>query len=430
MSFYILFRASALRHLFIIASIYLAGFAYSSVCWRELSSSHFLPNANDLKDERFGDLYQQVFGTSVRDQKVTIIQDLPHNAEQGNADWQNRIETSVKWAASLSRLGAKPRLLFYRAVEGNNGDLPEQAWEFDPTQKIPSHAGELNGKSVQLAAAILDGNTVLAPTELSATAPLKGLAKGTALRGVTLPGWNSRMLPALEVNFAEVKKRCGVLATKLKSATGVEIQFATDGHGKNVQQKLYLDLRNRRPHISNGAQEKAGDIGNLPSGETYIVPYEGEIAGQPSLSAGVLPVQFGSEVVLYRIENNRAVEVLSKGPASEAEQAKLLSEPTYGNIAELGLGVLSELGVKPIGQILLDEKLGLHIAFGRSEHLGGVTRPEHFSSPQRVIHIDRIYLPETQPNVRVTSVQLIRPDGSRETIMTNGVYVPELFSAP
>ncbi len=430
MSFNLLFLSSSLRLFIFLAAASLLNPVHPSTCWRELSASHFLPDSNDLKDERLGDLYQQVFGINVRDQKVTIIQDLPHNAEQGNADWQDRIATSVKWAAALSRLGAKPRLLFYRAVEANNGDLPEQAWDFEPSKKLPSHAGELEGKSVQLAAAILDGNTVFAPTEFSATAPLKGLAKGTHLRGVTLPGWNSRMIPALEVNFAEVKKRCSVLASKLSGAIGVEIQFATDGPTQYVQQKLYLDLRNRTPHVSNGAQEKAGDIGNLPSGETYIVPYEGEIAGQPSLSAGVLPVQFGSEVVLYRIENNRAVEILSKGPASEAEQAKLFSEPTYGNIAELGLGVLSDLGVKPVGEILLDEKLGLHIAFGRSEHLGGVTRPENFSSPQSVIHIDRIYLPETQPNIRVISVQLIRTDGSRETIMTNGAYLPELFSEP
>ena len=55
---------------------------------------------------------------------------------------------------------------------------------------------------------------------------------------------------------------------------------------------------------------------------------------------------------------------------------------------ELGLGVLAAFGVKPIGKVLLDEKLGLHIAFGRSEHFGGRVGPGNFSSPDAVIHID------------------------------------------
>ena len=33
-----------------------------------------------------------------------------------------------------------------------------------------------------------------------------------------------------------------------------------------------------------------GTAGNLPSGETYIVPYEGEIDGDPTASRGQMPV--------------------------------------------------------------------------------------------------------------------------------------------
>lgn len=166
-----------------------------------------------------------------------------------------------------------------------------------------------------------------------------------------------------------------------------------------------------------------GMVGNLPSGEAYIVPYEGELAAEPSRTTGELPVQFGDEIVVYRLERNRAVEVLSSGPASEQERQRLAEEPAYGNIAEVGIGVLGEWGVQAVGSTLLDEKLGLHIAFGRSDHFGGVTSPASFRDPARVVHIDRVYVPSTQPLVSVREAAFSYPDGARETIIERGKYV-------
>jgi hypothetical protein len=92
-------------------------------------------------------------------------------------------------------------------------------------------------------------------------------------------------------------------------------------------------------------------------------------------------------------------------------------------MAELGLGVLADFGLRPIGEILLDEKLGLHIAFGRSDHFGGITGPADFSSPREVIHLDRIYIPATQPRIQVESVVLEYKDGASEKIMQEGKYL-------
>jgi hypothetical protein len=135
-----------------------------------------------------------------------------------------------------------------------------------------------------------------------------------------------------------------------------------------------------------------------------------------------MPVQFGSEIVCYRIEQNKAVEVLSEGQMSRKEAALLAAEPAYGNLAELGLGVLSAFRIKPIGEILLDEKLGLHLAFGRSDHFGGQVGPAQFSVPEAVIHIDRVYVPETQPDVQVVAVDLAMPGGHSVVLMRDGSY--------
>ncbi len=80
-------------------------------------------------------------------------------------------------------------------------------------------------------------------------------------------------------------------------------------------------------------------------------------------------------------------------------------------------------GIAPIGEVLLDEKLGLHIAFGRSDHFGGAVGPKDFSSPQEVIHLDRIYIPATQPRILVKSIILGYENNQTEMIMENGKYL-------
>jgi leucyl aminopeptidase (aminopeptidase T) len=262
---------------------------------------------------------------------------------------------------------------------------------------------------------------LLSVTRFSATAPLKVAARTHPMRAATMPGFTAGMIPALRLDYTEVNRRVGILKELLDRATGANLAFR---HPQG-EDHLHLDLRHRSGHASGGLLPDRGVAGNLPSGEAYIVPYEGEREGDPSRSEGVLPVQFcKQEVVRYRIVANRAVEVLSQGPESLREAEAIAREPAYANLAELGLGVLAAFGVKPIGAVLLDEKLGLHIAFGRSEHFGGQVGPDAFSTPGAVIHIDRVYVPEEQPDVLPLGVDLRFEDGSTLALMRHGAFGP------
>ena len=150
-----------------------------------------------------------------------------------------------------------------------------------------------------------------------------------------------------------------------------------------------------------------GIAGNLPSGETFIVPYEGERPEMPSRTRGLLPLQLGGELFFLTIDGNRVSAVEGDGPEAQAQRLAFEQEPAYANVAELGLGILSGYGIKPVGETLLDEKLGLHIAFGRSNHFpGGTVGPDDFSRPDKVVHIDYIYLPETQPSVTIDALEI------------------------
>jgi len=156
-----------------------------------------------------------------------------------------------------------------------------------------------------------------------------------------------------------------------------------------------------------------------------MVPYEGELEGDPSGTEGYLPVELEGHVVTYGVVGNKAVEVLEPEASDIArtESQRIAAEPAYANLAELGLGVLDDFGVQPTGETLLDEKLGLHIAFGRSDHFGGVVGPAQFSSPGAVVHIDRVYVPGIQQRVVPLQVVLTMSTGEQLLLMENGRYV-------
>lgn len=353
-------------------------------------------------------LFEAVFDLSSGVKGVALLVDLPDSRTPDSTVWKWRRQLALQWCRQLREVLDCPVQGFaYENVACNNADLPDSAYEMGGAEVKPQVLRE--GAVVAFSAVFERYDVVVALTHFSATAPLKLAAPSWGLRAATMPGFSPEMLPALELDFNEVARRVDLLTAMLTEAESATVRFVVDGSDEHV---LELDLRHRSAHASSGLIRTRGKAGNLPSGEAYIVPYEGELVGEPSRTGGVMPVQLGDDVVLYEVVANKAVAVLSSDPTSAKEADYLRREPAYGNLAELGLGVLGELGVKPIGTVLLDEKLGVHIAFGRSDHFGGQVGAKDFSAPEAVVHIDRVYVPEMQPRVRLAAVDLHTVSGS------------------
>ncbi|MEM1203139.1 MAG: hypothetical protein AAGN66_07910 [Acidobacteriota bacterium] len=384
----------------------------------------------DLDARALARLVQRVFEPTSEDRRLAILIDLPDSAVPDHDVWRDRRSLAAEWAAAFAAdpdaLDMEVSFVAYPNARTNNGDLPDHAWILPCGGPAPSHLEHLDrAEAVGFDSIFSTHQILLAVTELSATAPMKLQAPRFGFRAATMPGFRRVMIPALRLDYVEVDRRCRHLKDLLDHAEGAAVHFSVGGR----THRLDLDLRHRTGHASGGLVRGTGTAGNLPSGETYIVPYEGEVDGDPSRTRGELPVELDGEVVVYRIEENRAVEVLphgdSEGDVPQREAEWIAAEPGYANLAELGLGVLSDFGVEPVGAILLDEKLGLHIAFGRSDHFGGQVGAEDFSSPDAVVHIDRVYLPATQPRVQVDGVDLAMPGGEALALMRNYRYTIE-----
>lgn len=378
----------------------------------------------NLSEGQFASLIKKVFQPKSNDRVLTILLDIPNREVGDNPSWRDRRLIAFEWKTTLTKIQndlglEKIELVCYENVDNNNADLPETVYRFqgDPTELDSEKLVKGDG-AFDLHQTASEWHIVLAPTQFSATAPLKNLARQRGFRAASMPGFHRKMIPALQIDYEEVHQQVMKMKTRLDEAIAIKIIF--EATGKPYQ--FSVDTRHRTGHASSGLIREPGTAWNLPSGEAFIVPYEGEL-GEPSKTYGSLPVQFGDEIVVYRIEKNRAVEITSEGETSKKEREKLLDEPAYGNIAEIGFGVLQPFGIKPIGEMLLDEKLGLHIAFGRSDHFGGATSPEDFGNPQNVIHIDRIYIPEVQDRVEVKEVVFEYSGQQSELIIKSGEYV-------
>jgi len=379
-----------------------------------------------LSEKDLVDLVRSVFPGYPEDRSLGILVDIPRDPAKDNGDWRARRAMAQEWHALLGAGAAavpldQVRLIAYPDVGSNNADLPAEAVVIG--SGLPDAAAGLESRGERRPFETIFGETAifLAPTEYSATAPLKNAAARHLFRAATMPGFSEKMIAALRVDYGEVGRRVTLIKERLDRAEAAEVEFIKDGLEAH---RMTFDLRFRTAHESGGRFPKKGTAGNLPSGEAYIVPYEGE-RGESSRTRGELPVEIAGEVLVFAVENNRAVAVrpaATLGPAWKDEADHLRREPAYGNMAELGFGVLGDFGLGPVGEVLLDEKLGLHVAFGRSDHFGGRVGPADFSSPDEVIHLDRIYIPATQPRVAAYSVVLRYPDGTDEVLMLDGRY--------
>jgi leucyl aminopeptidase (aminopeptidase T) len=198
-------------------------------------------------------------------------------------------------------------------------------------------------------------------------------------------------------------------------AEGAKVVFST-GH------EMYFDLRYREAHADDGqlhADKEGARVINLPSGEAYIAPYEGERNEEPSKTEGMIPVMLGEELVVARVEANRIVEVIGEGTEAAEARAYLALDDALRNVAELGLGCNESAVVT--GNVLEDEKvMGMHWAFGLSEHIGGTVGVDDFSDPGLAEHRDWVY--PKGGAIEIASLVLEYSDGTSEEIIHDGEY--------
>jgi hypothetical protein len=297
-------------------------------------------------------------------------------------------------------------LYAYQITGGSNLDLPDRAVTPD-------------GREVSLEKDVYPNHDlILCISTYSATAPLTAFAKKFGFRGATLHGLNDIILRSgLAVDYNDVSKTAEKLRLGLTKADWFEVDFKVEGQTHTLK----LIINGQEAHKSHGlCRGPEADVANLPAGEVYYVPEGAE---------GRFPMRYETgTLALMDVAGGRITQAtLIKGDQAEVDthNAKLVSDPVTGEIGELGFGT-QDLPVS--GRDIQDEKvLGtMHVATGRSDHLGGHLVPSLFKNAKNATHDDILFSPAKTPEIEVSQVRM-RRDGKTVVVLEHFQAAPYLL---
>lgn len=339
--------------------------------------------------------------------RVAILIDLPDTSQMKDFAFLSDPALTIQ---------EKAHSVFYQGLQGNvakqlgvsGGEMFAYHETGGSNLDLPDEAVDSSGRTISLEDSVYTQyDLILCISTFSATAPLTAFAKKFGFRGATLHGLNDIILATgLAVDYREVSREAEKLRLSLTKADSFEIDFEMD----NNQYQLTIECGGQEAQKSHGlCLGKAPDIANLPAGEVYFVP---------TGASGQFPMKFddGTIAIMDVGEGRIHTSTFVTGDQSlvDAFNAKLKADPVTGEIGELGFGT-QDLPVS--GRDIQDEKvLGtLHVATGRSDHLGGHLTPDLFAEKLHATHDDILFSPSKTPEIRVTQARMNR--GGETTVV-------------
>ena len=336
----------------------------------------------------FEEMISSVFSPKINE-RVLVVTDEPGSFFSDSVDWMSRRKVAFEWFHKIKEKGKK-----------NNFFV-----DFLKFDAVGEHNKLIDNKTMKM---FEEYNIILALTEFSITSSLAYVIRmdPERIRCASLPKADiQRFSDMYYMTYDKISMYADKLRMVLTDAIGANILFSTGD-------TLFIDLRNRVGGADDGLCREAGHLINIPSGEGFCAPYEG--AGDEreefgvSKTHGILPIFFKGNIIKADVIEN--VIVGFTGPFDEIEQLKEMFSvhPHRRNIAELGIGCNPQVVVT--GNPFIDEKAGVHIAYGMSSHLGGKIDCD--------IHYDLVYAKGCE--VEVERLQLCFADESLFDVVQKG----------
>jgi leucyl aminopeptidase (aminopeptidase T) len=235
-------------------------------------------------------------------------------------------------------------------------------------------------------------DVVICPTSKSLThTEARREACKAGRRVGTMPGITEEvMIRTMSADYHKIAEKTYKVSELLDNG---KLAHLTTPLGTDIQ----IPISGIKAISSTGLITKSGTFGNLPSGESYLMPVEGK-------SEGIFIVD-GSMAGIGKIEDRPIKITVKKGLAvdiSGGREAKQLNEMVEKvgeqgrNLAELGVGTNYMAIIT--GEILEDEKVAgtVHLALGNNVSMGG--------SVNVGFHVDGII---TQPTLRIDNHVLL-----------------------
>jgi len=229
----------------------------------------------------------------------------------------------------------------------------------------------------------------------------KLLTEAAGARFASMPAFDPRMWEtAMSANYEEVDRRTLLLKERLTGALSAHVRTP---NGTDIS----FDLRGREFKANTGLLNQPGSSGNLPAGEVYIAPLEGNSNGRMVIEPGINP--WGKEQLVLEVKDGKVIKMEGDSRFVGRLEEIFSKHPLARNIAEFGIGTNDKAKA---GTTLLElEKIfgTIHIAIGDNSSFGGKV-----SVP---IHIDFVF---ENPTVDFTF-----PDGKTFQLLKDGKMMLE-----
>jgi leucyl aminopeptidase (aminopeptidase T) len=347
-----------------------------------------------------------VFSDSIRDDET--LSDIDRNrrlrlnataraaAEFAGSCWGNAC--FVEFPAT-SASGVEPPETLWRATFGEaavdtlvRAGLLEKLLAKRATDEDISRAGEIVLAHREDAADVI----VAMSNNSTSHTRYRALANSTGARFASLPHFDPDMFHgSMTVDWQVLATRTARLAQAVNRADWL---LVATPNGTDMR----ISKRGRMAEGDDGLLTAPGSFGNLPAGEVYLAPLEGE-------SSGVMVIEWGptrklDQPLRVMVEGGRVVALEGDDRHRGLLEARFAENENCRNIAELGIGT-NDRASRPDNVLEAEKILGtIHIALGDNTGFGGTV-----SAP---FHEDYVFYRPT--------LTAVMADGSERVIIDDG----------
>jgi leucyl aminopeptidase (aminopeptidase T) len=233
---------------------------------------------------------------------------------------------------------------------------------------IEIRSREINGQEPPAAVAAMMKmvDVVVCPTAKSLThTDARREAVKEGVRVGTMPGITVDIMSrCLNADFDKIIDMTHFIADQLK---GVKVIRVVTKAGTDIS----MPVEGRMIIPSTGVLREKGQSGNMPSGEVYLAPVEGQSNGKVVIDGSMAGIGMISTPIAVQVVDGFAEEITG---GEEAQRLIALLDKSGREaraVAEFGIG--TNYKAKLTGQILEDEKVfgTIHVAFGNNITMGG-----------------------------------------------------------
>jgi leucyl aminopeptidase (aminopeptidase T) len=222
------------------------------------------------------------------------------------------------------------------------------------------------------------------------------LACHAGARFASLPHFDPDMFgTSMDVDWHALADRTARLVAAVNRAEWVNIECPNGT-------AMHICKQGRQAEGDDGLLTTPGCFGNLPAGEAYLAPLEGE-------SHGVMVVEWGptrklDSPLTLTIADGQVIRIDGEDPLRAILEARFAENDACRNLAELGIGT-NDKASRPDNVLEAEKILGtIHLALGDNTGFGGVV-----AAP---FHEDYVFYHPT--------VTLVMSDGSQHVIIDDG----------